>query len=88
MLQWVLGLTRLYLVRNEDVRKILGVAPISEKMSEARLCWYGHVVHSGEESVAGRALQLSPDGRRPRGQSKEEVDGPDQARHETTQYCP
>ncbi len=52
MLRWALGLTRLDRVRNEDVRNILGVAPISEKMRQAGLCWYGHVVCSGEESVA------------------------------------
>ncbi len=65
MLRWALWLTRLDRVRNEDVRKILGVAPISEKMREARLRCYGHVIRSGEESVAGQALHLSPDGRRP-----------------------
>ncbi len=39
-------------------------------MREARLRWYGHVIRSGEESVAGRALHLSPDGQRPRGRPK------------------
>ncbi|KAF4113198.1 hypothetical protein G5714_005743 [Onychostoma macrolepis] len=65
-----LGLTRLDRVRNEDVRKILGAAPISEKMREAHLRWHGHVACSRVESVAGRALHLSPDGRCPRGRPK------------------
>ena len=70
MLRWSLGVTRLDHVINEDVRKTLGVAPISEKMREARLRWYGHVVRADAESVARRALALSPDGQRPRGRPK------------------
>lgn len=47
--------------------KVLEVAPIIETMREVHLLCYGHVVRSEEESVAKRALRLSPDGRRPRG---------------------
>ncbi|XP_056112726.1 uncharacterized protein LOC130089448 [Rhinichthys klamathensis goyatoka] len=61
MLRWTLGLTRLDHVMN--IRKIMGVAPITEKMREARLRWYGHVIRSEEESVARRALRLSPEGK-------------------------
>lgn len=67
MLRWSLGLDQ---VMNEDVQKVLGVAPIIEKMREAHLHWYGHVVRRGEESVARRALRLSPDGQQPHGQPK------------------
>lgn len=67
MLRWSLGLTRLDQVMNKDVWKVLGVAPIIEKMREAHLHWYGR---RGEESVARRALRLSPDGRQPHGQPK------------------
>lgn len=70
MLRWTLGLTRLDHVTNEDVRKIMGVAPIMEKMREACLRLYGHVIRSDEESVARRALRLSPEGKRPRGRPK------------------
>ncbi len=55
---------------NEDVRKTMGVPPIMEKMREARLRWYGHVVRSEEESIAKRALCLNMEGKRPRGRPK------------------
>ncbi len=70
MLRWTLGLTRWGQVKNEDVRKTMGVAPIMEKMREARFRWYGHVVKSEEESIAKRALRLNPEGKPPRGRPK------------------
>ncbi|EPB66342.1 hypothetical protein ANCCEY_14566 [Ancylostoma ceylanicum] len=42
MLRWTRGITRLDRVRNEDVRSMFGVAPITAKMRDARLCWYSH----------------------------------------------
>jgi Reverse transcriptase (RNA-dependent DNA polymerase)/Endonuclease/Exonuclease/phosphatase family len=70
MLRWSLGLTRWDHVMNEDIRKRLGVAPIQDKMMEARLRWYGHVVRSDESSVARTAMNINPEGRRPRGRPK------------------
>ncbi|XP_026042711.1 uncharacterized protein LOC113033277 [Astatotilapia calliptera] len=70
MLRWCLGLTRWDHVMNTDVRKRMGIAPITDKMQEARLRWYGHVVRSDENSVVRTALRLSPQGRRPRGRPK------------------
>jgi hypothetical protein len=70
MLRWTLGLTRLDHVMNEDVRKVMGVAPIADRMQDARLRWYGHVLRSEEESVAKTALNFSPPGKRPRGRPK------------------
>jgi len=70
MLRWNLGLTRLDHVTNIDVRTQLKVAPITEKMRQARLRWYGHVMRRGEEAVVPTALRLEPAGRRPRGRPK------------------
>ncbi|EYC06516.1 hypothetical protein Y032_0075g935 [Ancylostoma ceylanicum] len=39
-------------------------------MREARLRWYGHVLRSDDNSVAKSAMNISVDGRRPRGRSK------------------
>ena len=39
MLRWILGVSRLEKLRNEEVRRTCGVADIVEKMREARLRW-------------------------------------------------
>ena len=70
MLRWSLGLTRYDRITNDDVRKRMGVAPITDKMRESRLRWYGHVIRSDEKTVAKNALQFSPKGKRPRGRPK------------------
>jgi len=43
MLRWICGHTRRDRVRNDDIRDILGVAPIEEKLVQHRLRWFGHV---------------------------------------------
>uniref|UniRef100_W5MYU3 Uncharacterized protein n=1 Tax=Lepisosteus oculatus TaxID=7918 RepID=W5MYU3_LEPOC len=65
--QYVAGLTRLEHVMNEEVRKTLKVAPITEKMRESRLRWYEDVLRSNDTSMAETALELNVEGRRPRG---------------------
>jgi len=42
MLRWILGLTLRDKKRNDDIRRILGVACITDKVREARLGWFGH----------------------------------------------
>ncbi|VDP46665.1 unnamed protein product [Heligmosomoides polygyrus] len=38
-------------IRNDAIRQKFGVAPIADKMREARLRWYGHVLRGKEESL-------------------------------------
>ncbi|CAD6188193.1 unnamed protein product [Caenorhabditis auriculariae] len=71
MLRWTGGVTRLDHVRNEDIRTRFGVAPITEKMREARLRWYGHTLRANDESVAKRCLLMEVAGKRPRGRPKQ-----------------
>jgi hypothetical protein len=55
MLRWCCGHTRRDGVRNDDIRDMVGMAPIEEKLIQHRLRWFGHVrrrppeapVHSG-----------------------------------------
>ncbi|KAK6732675.1 hypothetical protein RB195_016818 [Necator americanus] len=59
MLRWTIGVTLKDKVSNDTVRSIyLGVVPITEKMKEARLRWFGHVLRREENSVAKTALKL------------------------------
>ena len=70
MLRWPLGLTRLDKVRNEDVRKRMGVATIMEKAQEKRLRWYGHLRRMEPDGVARRAMDMEVKGKRPKGRPK------------------
>ncbi|XP_057543859.1 uncharacterized protein LOC130823249 [Amaranthus tricolor] len=43
MLNWMCGYTLMDRIRNQEFRVRLGVSPISEKMREHRLRWFGHM---------------------------------------------
>uniref|UniRef100_A0A8L8Q3U7 Reverse transcriptase domain-containing protein n=1 Tax=Heligmosomoides polygyrus TaxID=6339 RepID=A0A8L8Q3U7_HELPZ len=51
MLRWTAGVTRMDRIRNDAIRQKFGVAPIADKMREARLRWYGYVLRGREDSV-------------------------------------
>ncbi|EYC31903.1 hypothetical protein Y032_0003g1295 [Ancylostoma ceylanicum] len=69
-LRWSMDVTLKDKVPNEVVRSTFGVAPITDKMREARLRWFGHVCRREEESVARTALNLNVKGTEPRGRPK------------------
>ncbi|VDO93352.1 unnamed protein product [Heligmosomoides polygyrus] len=70
MLRWTAGVTRTDSILNDAIRQKFGVAPISDKMREARLRWYGHVLRGKEDSVRKIGLELEVSGKRPRGRPK------------------
>ncbi|VDO98069.1 unnamed protein product [Heligmosomoides polygyrus] len=47
MLRWTAGVTRMDRIRNDGIRQKFGVAPIADKMREARL---RYVTHGHESS--------------------------------------
>src|SRR6218665_3591842 len=51
MLRWILGISLKDMQRNENIRKKIGVACITDKIREARLRWYGHVERSGDNNI-------------------------------------
>ena len=70
MLRWILGVSLKDKKRNEDIRKTLGVACITDKIREARLRWYGHVMRREDESCMKRIMTAEVTGRRSRGRQK------------------
>ncbi|VDP22485.1 unnamed protein product [Heligmosomoides polygyrus] len=52
MLRWTAGVTRMDRIRNDVIRQKFGVAPIADKMREARLRW-----KSGPRYEAGQTLK-------------------------------
>ncbi|VDO98451.1 unnamed protein product [Heligmosomoides polygyrus] len=73
MLRWKAGVTRMDRIRNDAIRQKFGVAPIAEKMREARLRWYGHVLRGKEDSVRKIGLNIEVIGMRPRGRPKQRL---------------
>ncbi|VDP17650.1 unnamed protein product [Heligmosomoides polygyrus] len=71
MLRWTTGVTRMDRIRNDAIRQKFGVAPIIDKMREARLRWYGHVLRGKEDSVRKIGLNFEVIGKRPRGRPKQ-----------------
>ncbi|VDP25219.1 unnamed protein product [Heligmosomoides polygyrus] len=71
MVRWTAGVTRLDRVRNDAIRQRFGVAPIAEKLREACLRWYGHVLRANEDTILKIGQNLEVLGKRPRGRPKQ-----------------
>ncbi|VDP40575.1 unnamed protein product [Heligmosomoides polygyrus] len=71
MLRWMDGVTRMDRIRNDAIRQKIGVAPIADKMREARQRWYGHVLRGKEDSVGKIGLNFEVSEKRPRGRPKQ-----------------
>ncbi|XP_070008445.1 uncharacterized protein [Nicotiana sylvestris] len=71
MLRWMCGHTRMDKIRNEDIRERVGVAPIEDKMQEARHRWFGHIQRRFTDAPVRRCERLAVVGtRRGRGRPK------------------
>jgi len=71
MLHWILGVSLKDKKRNEVIRKMLGVACITDKIQEVRLRWYDYVMR--------RNIMVEVNGRYSRRWQKE--------RHDTTRHA-
>ena len=70
MLRWILGVSRLEKLRNEEIRRRCGVADIVEKMWDARLRWVGHVLRRGVNELSRVVLEFEVEGNRGRGRGR------------------
>ncbi|XP_070030741.1 uncharacterized protein [Nicotiana sylvestris] len=71
MLRWMCGHTRLDMIRNEVIRDKVDVAPIEDKMREARLRRFGHVRRKSTDAPVRRCERLTLEGlQRGRGRPK------------------
>ncbi|EYC42365.1 hypothetical protein Y032_0534g3071 [Ancylostoma ceylanicum] len=52
ILLWMAGITRLDCIRNKFVLQRFGYPAITNKLREARLLWYVHVLRTGNDSVS------------------------------------
>ncbi|XP_009796009.2 uncharacterized protein [Nicotiana sylvestris] len=71
MLRWMCGHTRLDKIHNKDIQKRMGVAPVDDKMREARLRLFGHVWRRSLDAPIRRCEQWTLGGtRRGKGRPK------------------
>ena len=71
MIRWMCGYTKLDRLRNEIIRKSVGVAHIEDKLRESRLSWFGHVKRRRVDAPVRRCESISlSEGRRGRGRPK------------------
>ncbi|XP_060810060.1 uncharacterized protein LOC132904162 [Amyelois transitella] len=59
MLRWAGGVTLKDKVRNEHIRGSFKVAPITEKLKESRLRWFGHVMRRPEDHAVKKCLSMA-----------------------------
>src|SRR6218665_2642380 len=70
MLRWILGVSLRDRRRNEDIREVRGVACITDKVREAQMRWYGHVMRMEDGCCIRRIMNVEVYGRRSRGRQK------------------
>ncbi|KAE8702559.1 Pentatricopeptide repeat-containing protein, putative isoform 1 [Hibiscus syriacus] len=70
MLRWTCGRTLWDMTTNSAIRMSLGVVPVSEKLREGRLRWFGHVLRRLPSDVVRRVESITVDGARRRGQPR------------------
>ena len=64
------GNTMMDRIRNQEFREKLGVAPLSAKMRENRLRWFGHVQRKTHDAPVRRIECIIVEGKRSRGRPR------------------
>ncbi|VFQ82006.1 unnamed protein product [Cuscuta campestris] len=59
MLRWMCGKTRLDMISNEVIRRQVGMAPVEDKLREARLRWFGHVRRRNTDAPVRRCERIT-----------------------------
>ena len=65
MIRWMCGIS-LKGRTNEELRRLVGVEPITTFIRSGRLRWYGHVMRKGDEDWVKKCMEYRVEGRRPR----------------------
>ena len=55
---------------NEELRRLVGVEPITTSIRSGRLRWYGHVMRKGDEDWVKKCMEYRVEGRRPVGRPR------------------
>ena len=55
---------------NEELRRLVGVEPITTFIRSSRLRWYGHVMRKGDEDWVKKCMEYRVEGRIPVGRPR------------------
>lgn len=70
ILRAIIGKTKRDRIRNERVRREVGVIPLLRRIDVTKIRWWGHLERMQEDRLAKRRWEWTPDGRRPRGRPR------------------
>ena len=60
----------LYIRTNEELRRLVGVEPITTVIRSGRLRWYEHVMRESDEDWVKKCMEFRVEGRRPVGRPR------------------
>ena len=70
MIRWMCGISMKNRRTNEELRRLVGVDPITTVIRSGRLSWYGHVMRKRGEDWVKKCMEFRVEGRRPVGRPR------------------
>ena len=70
MIRWMCGISLKDRRKNEELRRLVVVEPITTFIRSGRLRWYGHVMSEGDEDWVKKCMEHRVEGRRPVGRPR------------------
>ena len=61
MFRWMCGISLKDKRTNEELRRLVGVEPITTFIRNGRLRWYGHVMRKGDEYWVKKCIESKPE---------------------------
>ena len=70
MIRWMCGVSMKDRRASEELRRLVGVEPITTFIISGRLRWYGHVMSNGDDDWVKKYMEFRVDGRMPVGRPR------------------
>ena len=70
MIRWMRGVSLKDRRTSEELRRLVGVHPITTVFRSGRLRWYGHVIRKSDEDWVKKCMEYRVEGRRPVGRPR------------------
>ena len=70
MIRWMCGVSMKNRRTNEELRRLVGVEPITTIIRSGRLRWYGHVMRKCDEDCVKKGMEFRIEGGRPIGRPR------------------